>query len=109
ARMGPGFFPIVAACLLLALSILMMIGSRSGGQALEGINGRGIMFLGASPLVFLVLIGSAGLAISVFAACLCSMLSNSNSTMRFNLVTTFVITVASVVLFKFGLGLSDNL
>lgn len=107
--MGPGYFPLAAGCLLFVLSVLMIIGSRSGGKEIEAFNIRGMVFLGVSPLVFLVLVANAGLTISVYSACFCSMLSNSNSTLRFNLVTSFFITAGSVVLFKYGLGLSDNL
>jgi hypothetical protein len=77
-RMGPGFFPIVLAGLMVTLGIGMLLLSRRGGEddAIERPAFRGILFVMAGILAFALLIDRLGLAPAVTAAVVVSAMAD---------------------------------
>jgi putative tricarboxylic transport membrane protein len=74
ARMGPGYFPTLLSILILAIGIIVAIrGLTTDGPPIEPVQLRPIAMIVAAILIFGVLIGVVGLALTallltVFAA-----------------------------------------
>lgn len=105
-RMGPGFFPSILGGILIAFGVcIMAVGLRSGEKIQSSLSLRALVMLPLSLVLFGVLIEKAGflpaLAVLVFVS------AASGREFKFVevLLLTALLTVASVALFIWGLGL----
>lgn len=105
-RMGPGFFPSILGGILIAFGVcIMAVGLRSGEKTQSSLSLRALVMLPLSLVLFGVLIEKAGflpaLAVLVFVS------AASGREFKFVevLLLTALLTVASVALFIWGLGL----
>jgi hypothetical protein len=105
-RMGPGFFPATLGGILIAFGVcIMAVGLRSGEKIEGRLSVRALIMLPLSLVLFGLLMEKAGflpaLAVLVFGS------AASGREFRFIevLLLTALLTVASVALFIWGLGL----
>jgi hypothetical protein len=105
-RMGPGFFPTILSVILIAFGVcITAVGLRSGEKIQGNLSLRAFLLLPLSLVLFGVLMDLAGfipaLAVLVFVS---AASGREFKSMEVLLLTT-VLTVASVALFIWGLGL----
>lgn len=105
-RMGPGFFPTILSVILIAFGVcITAVGLRSGEKIQGNLSFRAFLLLPLSLILFGVLMDLAGfipaLAVLVFVS---AASGREFKSMEVLLLTT-VLTVASVALFIWGLGL----
>ncbi len=105
-RMGPGFFPTILSAILIVFGVcITAVGLRSGEKIQGNLSLRAFLLLPLSLILFGVLMDLAGfipaLAVLVFVS---AASGREFKSMEVLLLTT-VLTVASVALFIWGLGL----
>jgi hypothetical protein len=105
-RMGPGFFPTILSVILIAFGVcITAVGLRRGEKIQGNLSLRAFLLLPLSLVLFGVLMDLAGfipaLAVLVFVS---AASGREFKSMEVLLLTT-VLTVASVALFIWGLGL----
>jgi len=105
-RMGPGYFPMVLGVILVLFGINIMVKGLIKGEKIQGNwSLRGLILLTLSLVLFGVLMERAGL----IPALVVLIFGSASAGKKFRLVEvcllTVVLTVLSVVLFVWGLGL----
>ena len=104
--MGPGYFPIVLGLILGLLGLTIVIGAVGNETSpIEGISWRGIFLIGLAPVVFGVSIDALGLVPALFLSTLVAALASRNMGWRNATVLSLGLTLFSVVIFIYGLGL----
>lgn len=106
-NMGPGFFPLVLSCLLVAIGLVAVVKAFyfNSGEDVGKIPWRGASLLLAGIAFFAVSIDYVGLAPAVFVSALLSSASTGELGWRGSLLASAVLTVASVAVFIYGIGL----
>lgn len=122
-RMGPGFFPMVLACLLIVIGLVVALQSINKEQSpMTAMAFRGMLFILVAPVVFgLVLRGfnirlpgmsepiyqlkALGFVPAVVLVCAISAFASRRMTLVKGLVITVLMTAFCVVVFIKGLGL----
>lgn len=105
-RMGPGYFPLVLACILIALGVAS--GLRAFTTSSSGavrIPWRGLFFILSAPLVFGLTVRGLGLLPSIALVVLISSLASSQISIRLALCLAAVLAVFCALVFGVGLGL----
>lgn len=108
ARMGPGYFPLIFACLLVLFGIAISANAFRTEivEAAHTIPWRSILFVSVAPVVFGLTIRGLGLAPAVFVASLLASFGGQRLDLRFCLLLAAGLTALCVAVFHFGLGLS---
>ena len=107
--MGPGYFPFLLGSILLALGLaILIIGMRKGGEPLDAVNWRLGLIIGAI-VVFGLTVRTLGFAPSLALATLMSVRASREMDWPGSLVLTAVLTVSSVLVFVYALGLPYHL
>ncbi len=105
-RMGPGFFPTFLGGILIAFGIcIIAVGLRSGEKIQGSVSFRALIVLPLSLVLFGVLMERAGFIPAMVALVFVSAASGREFRVIEVLLLTVVLTVASVALFIWGLGL----
>ena len=105
-RMGPGFFPTILGGILIAFGIcIMAVGLKSGEKIQGNLSLRALVMLPLSLVLFGLLMQLAGFIPALVALVLMSAASGREFKLMEVLMLTVVLTVASVALFIWGLGL----
>jgi putative tricarboxylic transport membrane protein len=105
-RMGPGFFPTILGGILIAFGICIMAVGLKSGEKIEGsLSLRALIMLPLSLVLFGLLMQLAGFIPALVALVLMSAASGREFKLMEVLMLTVVLTVASVALFIWGLGL----
>jgi hypothetical protein len=105
-RMGPGFFPTFLGGILIAFGIcIMAVGLRSGEKIQDSLSFRPLIVLPLSLVIFGVLMEHTGFIPAMVALVFVSAASGRQFRVIEVLLLTVVLTVASVALFIWGLGL----
>jgi hypothetical protein len=106
SRMGPGFFPTVLSLILIAFGGgIMAAGLRSGEKIQGNVSLRALVLLPASLILFGVLMEVAGFIPALGALVFLSAASGREFAFGEVSLMTALLTVASVALFIWGLGL----
>jgi putative tricarboxylic transport membrane protein len=109
-RMGPGFFPTILGGILVLFGITIMItGLVRKEKIKERLSGRALILLPVALLLFGILMKVAGFIPALAALVFCSAAAGSEFKLREVLLLTVVLTVLSVALFIWGLGLPYDL
>jgi hypothetical protein len=105
-RMGPGYFPLVLAGLLVGLGLLIL-GHGFGHPTAGGlaIPWRGLVLILLAPVVFGLTIRGLGLVPSVMLVVLISAFASQRMSVRLALVLSAALTLFCVLVFSVGLGL----
>ena len=109
-RMGPGYFPLVLAWLLLGFGFV--IGARGAvteGERLEAWYWRPVVMVLLSFVVFAALIDRAGLAPACFLAILIGAYAGRDFRLGETLILSVALTAGAVGLFIYALGLPMQL
>jgi hypothetical protein len=105
-RMGPGFFPTILSVILIAFGVcITAVGLRSGEKIQGNLSLRAFILLPLSLILFGVLMDLAGFIPALAALVFVSAASGREFKSMEVLALTTVLTVASVALFIWGLGL----
>jgi hypothetical protein len=105
-RMGPGFFPTILSVILIAFGVcITAVGLRSGEKIQGNLSLRAFILLPLSLILFGVLMDLAGFIPALAALVFVSAASGKEFKSMEVLALTTVLTVASVALFIWGLGL----
>jgi hypothetical protein len=105
-RMGPGYFPLVLAGLLILLGVVVLIQSlRKAGEPIDPLAWRGMLFILPAPVVFGLTVRGLGFVPSLFIAAFIACFASHKMSVMWALVLSLAITVFSVAVFSYALGL----
>ena len=107
-RMGPGYFPLVLAVVLIALG-LAIAGKALvdvGVEPLGAIPWRGLVLLLAAPVTFGLTIKGLGLAPSLFVTALMSAFASRRTPLSVAVLLAALLTLFCVLIFVYGLGIT---
>ena len=106
SRMGPGFFPTVLGAILIAFGVAIMAAGLRSGEKIQGsLSLRALVLLPLSLVLFGILLEVAGFIPALVALVFLSAASGREFALREVSLMTALLTVASVALFIWGLGL----
>jgi hypothetical protein len=105
-RMGPGYFPLMLAGLLVALG-LAIVGYGLGHSAPDRLTvaWRGLVLILAAPVVFGLTIRGLGLAPALALVALISAFASRRMSVALAVGLSLGLTAFCVLVFSFGLGL----
>lgn len=105
-RMGPGYFPFVLSLVLLLLGAVILIRSINfQSEGFGAIAWRGIIFILAAPIFFGLTVRGLGFVPSLFLTALIASFASHKMTLKMSLILCVLLTIFSVVVFNYGLGL----
>jgi putative tricarboxylic transport membrane protein len=108
-QMGPGFFPVLLALLMIGLGIGIAIEGwlrkERDDESAEGINIRGLLAASGAILAFGLLIERVGLIPAIFAAVLIGMIAETNIRIPSTLALAAGLSLFATVVFIHGLAL----
>jgi uncharacterized membrane protein len=105
-RMGPGYFPLVLASALILLGAIIVIQSlRTVHEGVGAIAWRGLIFILPAPIVFGFTVRGLGFVPALFMAAFIASFASHRMKPLMALVLSAAITVFSVLVFSYGLGL----
>lgn len=105
-RMGPGYFPLVLSLILVGLGTLILV--RAGkvqGEPLGPIAWRGIFLILPAPIIFGMTVRGLGFVPALFISALIAAFASHKMNPLMALILSVGITVFSVAVFDYGLGL----
>lgn len=104
-RMGPGFFPVGLACLLIVVGIIVVCMSLAKQAEMEmgRIAWRPLIIVSAAIVLFGLIINHAGLAVSTFAMVVASRLARPGYPWVETILLGVVVAIACAAIFYFGL------
>lgn len=109
-RMGPGYFPLIVACILILLGAIISIQAlRTEGEPIGPIAWRGIVFILSAPIVFALTVRGLGFVASIFITCMLASFASIKMTPVTALVLSACATVFTTLVFVQGLGLPFRL
>jgi putative tricarboxylic transport membrane protein len=105
-RMGPGYFPLILAGLLVALGLAIVVKGlgRSAPDRLT-VSWRGLVFILAAPVVFGLTVRGLGLAPAIALVALISAFASRRMSVSLAVGLSLGLTVFCVLVFSLGLGL----
>lgn len=104
--MGPGYFPKVLSCLLIAIGVISMIRSfLIEGEPLKGFAFSKIIYVTISIVAFALLVEGAGLAIAVMVVFFISAAASKFFNWKFTLGIALGAAVFCSLVFVKGLGI----
>jgi len=105
-RMGPGFFPVILGGILIAFGVcIMAVGLRSGVRIQGRVSPRALVLLPLALILFGVLMERVGFVPALVALVFVSAASGREFKFVEVLLLTGILTLASLALFIWGLGL----
>ena len=105
-RMGPGYFPLVLAILLILLGLGIAatgIGKTTEPQA--AVSWRGIVLILAAPVIFGLTVRGMGLAPSIAMAVFITAFASRRTSIILAIAMSAALTAFCVAVFSYGLGL----
>lgn len=105
-KIGPGGMPIVLSVLLVLLGAVILIqATRSTGEPVGRIAWRGMLFILVAPIIFGLTVRGLGFVGAVFITSLFAGFASFKLSPLFALLLAIALTIFSVVVFSYGLGL----
>jgi hypothetical protein len=105
-RMGPGYFPLILACALILFGGIILVQSlRIEGEAIGHIAWRGMLFILPAPIFFGLTVRGLGFVPAIFFAALIASFASSKMKPLTAVVLSFCLTIFSLLVFSYGLGL----
>lgn len=105
-RMGPGYFPLVLAGLLIVLGGIIIAGSFK--TVLDGVSvpaWRGMLFILPAPIFFGLTVRGLGFVPSIFFTTLIAALASSKMKLLPALILSFGVAFFCTLVFSYALGL----
>jgi uncharacterized membrane protein len=105
-KMGPGFFPLVLAIVLMALGLFIVATSfAKENEPIGAVPWRGLVLILAAPVVFGSTVRGLGLVGALVLAVVISTFASKRATVLLSALLTLGLTVFCVAVFSYGLGL----
>ncbi|MBY5820439.1 tripartite tricarboxylate transporter TctB family protein [Rhizobium leguminosarum] len=105
-RMGPGYFPLVLAAVLVLLgSIIFIQALRVEGEPIDPFAWRGMLFILPAPVFFGLTVRGLGFAPSLFLTAFIACFASQKMNVFFAIILSLLLTIFSVAVFSYGLGL----
>ncbi|MCC2687546.1 MAG: Tripartite tricarboxylate transporter TctB family protein [Geminicoccaceae bacterium] len=105
-RMGPGYFPLVLAGVLILLGAIILVQAvRAGSEPIGPLAMRGMLFILPAPILFGLTIRGLGFVPSIFLTALLASFASHRMRPVMALILAAGVTVFAVVVFSYGLGL----
>ncbi|MBD9526024.1 tripartite tricarboxylate transporter TctB family protein [Paracoccus sp. PAR01] len=105
-RMGPGYFPMVLSVLLFVLGLLVFLKAFGReGEPFGKVAWRGMAFILPAPVFFGLTVRGLGFVPALFLAALIAAQASHRLKPLHGLVLAVVVTIASTLIFSYGLGL----
>jgi Tripartite tricarboxylate transporter TctB family. len=105
-RMGPGYFPFFLSVILILLGAVILVQAiRVQGEAIGAIAWRGMLFILPAPVVFGLTVRGLGFIPALFLAAFIACFASQRMRPLGALVISACITIFSVVVFSYALGL----
>jgi hypothetical protein len=105
-RMGPGYFPLALAVVLVGLGIIIIVQStRVKGEPLGPAAWRGALFILPAPIIFGLTIRVLGFVPALFLTTLFAAFASMLMRPGRALLIALAVTVFAVAVFSYGLGL----
>ncbi|MFD1746764.1 tripartite tricarboxylate transporter TctB family protein [Rhizobium helianthi] len=105
-RMGPGYFPFLLACALVILGVVILIQSlRVEHEQIGAIAWRGILFILPSTIFFGLTVRGLGFVPALFCTAMIASFASTRMTPLLAVLLSAGLTVFSLVVFTYGLGL----
>ena len=112
ARMGPGYFPLILGIILMILGLLIFISPDVSSPREDGLEKlpkgaqlKTWLLVVASVALFVVLGKYGGLAPATFSLCFIAALADSKNSLKTALAVGVILTLFTVVVFHYGLGM----
>ncbi|TBZ09380.1 tripartite tricarboxylate transporter TctB family protein [Rhizobium leguminosarum bv. viciae] len=105
-RMGPGYFPLVLAAVLVLLGAIIFIQAlRVEGEPIDPFAWRGMLFILPAPVFFGLTVRGLGFAPSLFLTAFIACFASQKMNVFLAIVLSLLLTIFSVGVFSYGLGL----
>ena len=105
-RMGPGFFPLALALVLILLGAIIGIqATQMKGEPVGHIAWRGALFILPAPIVFALTVRGLGFVSAVFLTALVASFASIKMKPSRALLISLAITIFATIVFSYGLGL----
>lgn len=105
-RMGPGYFPLVLAGILVILGVVVIIqGTQLEHEPMGPIAWRGLLFILPAPIFFGLTVRGLGFVPSLFFTGLLAAFASTKMRPGMALVLVGGLTLFSVIVFSYALGL----
>lgn len=105
-RMGPGFFPLVLAVVLILLGLLILASAfRSVGEDIGATAWRGMMFILPAPIFFGLTVRGLGFVPSIFLTTLVAAMASFKMKVWPAILLAIGVTVFCTLVFSYALGL----
>ncbi len=105
-RMGPGYFPLVLAGVLVLLGLVILIqATRVAGEPVGPIAWRGMLFILPAPIFFGLTVRGLGFVPALFLTGLIAAFASSRMKPLMALILVAGLTLFSVIVFSYALGL----
>jgi hypothetical protein len=105
-RMGPGYFPLVLALILIALGVIVLVqAARVDSEPIGPIAWRGMLFILPAPIFFGLTVRGLGFVPSIFLTALIASFASTRMKPLAALLLSAGVTLFSVAVFSYALGL----
>jgi hypothetical protein len=105
-RMGPGYFPLVLAIMLVLLGLVVLAQAiRVEGEPIGPIAWRGMAFILPAPIFFGLTVRGLGFVPALFLTALIAAFASTRMKPGMALVLAAALTLFSVIVFSYALGL----
>jgi hypothetical protein len=105
-RMGPGYFPLVLALILIGLGIIVLVqAARASGEPLGPIAWRGLLLILPAPILFGMTVRGLGFVPSLFLTALLASFASTRMTIVTALLVSGGVTIFATLVFIEALGL----
>jgi len=105
-RMGPGYFPLVLAIVLILLGAVILVQAiRVEGEPIGPMAWRGMLFILPAPVFFGLTVRGLGFVPSIFLTALIAAFASGRMKPLLAFVLSVGLTLFSVLVFSYALGL----
>lgn len=105
-RMGPGYFPLVLAVILILLGAVVLIqATRVAGEPIGAIAWRGALFILPAPIFFGLTVRGLGFIPAIFLTSLIASFASHRMTPLMSVLLSAGVTLFSFAVFSYALGL----
>ncbi|WP_136684164.1 tripartite tricarboxylate transporter TctB family protein [Falsirhodobacter xinxiangensis] len=105
-RMGPGYFPLVLAGVLILLGVTVMVKAvRNEAEPIGPLAIRGILLILPAPIFFGLTVRGLGFVVSLFLTALIAAFASRKMKPHYAVLLAVLVTIFSTLVFSYALGL----